>query len=104
MDWPKLINETLERRGLSVRALAVELGISDVFLGAVRKGAQPASPMLKFKLLDMLGYDMTRDVLLKLLPDEVANSIHKKEIERGQKRATKASEGNSKGNSKKTDS
>ncbi len=101
MNWPEIIEKLLEERQLSLRGLAASLDLSHVYLSAVRKGTQPASPMLKFKLLDMLGYDMTRDVLLKLLPDEVANSIHKKDIERGQKRATKASEGNSKGNSKK---
>lgn len=43
--------------------------------------------MLKFKVLDRLGYDLTRDTLLLIFPDDIADAIRTVDIERGKKRA-----------------
>lgn len=75
--WAVQIEWLQTAHALSVRALAKELGVSDVFLRAVKLGVQPASPKLKYRLLKMSGHPMSREDLLLLLPDDLADEIEK---------------------------
>lgn len=75
--WSAQIEWLQTAHALSVRALAKELGVSDVFLGAVKKGAQPASPTLRYRLLKMSGHPMSTEDLLLLLPDDLVDEIEK---------------------------
>lgn len=89
MDWQKAINQLAEDRKISIRQLAADLGVSQQFLNDVARGSKPASPMLKLKVLDRLGYDLTRDTLLLIFPDDIAQAIREHDVARGQKRSTK---------------
>ncbi len=82
VNWPEVIESILSSEGLSVRKLAAEIEISDVFLGYVRKGVQPASPMLKFKLLERQGSSFDLDDVLTILPDEVAEKVRRIKLEK----------------------
>lgn len=87
MDWPEKINELAAERRCSIRQLAADLGVSQQFLSEVVRGVKPASPMLKIKVLDRFGYDLTRDILIDIFPNDIAEQIRKVDIERGIKRA-----------------
>ncbi len=75
MDWQKIIRELAQKRGMSLRQLAIEMEIGNVYLSEVARGAKPASPMLKLKLLTATGQPLGRDELISLLPDDVAAQI-----------------------------
>ena len=55
------------------------LGISRQFLSSVKLGDRPMPTMLRFAILDLLGYAWTRDNLITLLPDDVADLIRAKD-------------------------
>ncbi|NTV93911.1 MAG: helix-turn-helix transcriptional regulator [Thiobacillus sp.] len=75
MDWSNAIKELAEKRGWSIRQLAGDLGVSQQYLNDVAKGAKPASPMLRFKLLGRMGYDISFEYFMLLLPDDVATAV-----------------------------
>lgn len=85
--WVERIDQLKERVGHSSdMQLAADLLISRQFLSDIRSGKSPIPVGLKFKIADRLGYEMTRDALLELLPDQVANAIRKKDHQRSQRR------------------
>jgi hypothetical protein len=75
MNWQEAIKELQLQKCMSLRQLAPSFGIGHVFLSAVAKGASPASPMLKLKILSALGRKIGREELLLLLPEDVANEV-----------------------------
>jgi len=79
MDWEEAIRELLRARNLSLRQLATEFGMGNVYLSEVARGAKPASPMLKLKILTAQGRPLGREELISLLPDDVAAEVRKRE-------------------------
>lgn len=89
MNWVEKLNQLKEQRQYTDTELAAQLGISKTFLADLRAGRRPFPPGVRFSILDMLGFDMTRDTLLMLLPDELREKITAFEIARGKKRSQK---------------
>lgn len=81
-DWPEEIEYLLHTHRTTLTALAAKLGVTKQQLSAIKEGRASCPPMLKFKILDMKGYAMTRETLLELLPADVANVIREKDNER----------------------
>ena len=75
MNWQKAIQQLLKQRKLSLRQLAIELEIGNVYLSEVARGSKPASPMLKLKLLVAMERPLGREELIQLLPDDVAARV-----------------------------
>lgn len=83
MDWPNEIQTIMKSRKLSLREFAKLVDMSPTFISDVMKG-KPASPMLKLHVLDMRGYDLASQAVLKmLLSKEVAEKLVEKERDRG---------------------
>lgn len=82
MDWPAEIKKLTVQRKWSMRQLALDIGVSQQFLNEVARGVKPASPMLKLKIMGLLGYDLSRDNLIDIFPDDVANAIRDMDIKR----------------------
>lgn len=73
--WINRLNQVRERLGFtSERQLATFLGCSHQYLSNVRKGL-PISPLTRLKLLDALGLELTREALIEVLPEEVADHL-----------------------------
>ncbi len=89
MDWIAKLNQIKDQRQYTDTELASKFGISKTFLSDLRAGRRPFPPSVRFAILDMLGYDMTRDVVLLLLPEELRERIKAVEITRGKKRVAK---------------
>lgn len=80
-NWPEEIEYLLQTNHLTLTALADRLGVKKQQLSLAKNGG--ACPtMLKFKIMDMKGYTMTREALLDLLPTEVAAMIREKDNDR----------------------
>lgn len=62
---------------MSLRQLAIEFGMGNVYLSDVARGARPPSPMLKLKIFRALGRRIGREELIFLLPDDVAAEVRK---------------------------
>lgn len=73
------LKELQVERELNDSKTAILLGISRQFLSSVKLGDRPMPAMVRFNLLDFLGYTWTRDNLLLLLPDDVAELIRAKD-------------------------
>lgn len=83
MDWPNELKTLLDSRKMSQREFAAMIGMSSTFISDVIKGDKPASPMLKLQVLDMRGYDLASEAVLRmLLPKDVAEELVKKEKDR----------------------
>lgn len=81
--WIDRLDELKHRLQLRTEAqLAAELGVSAVVLAQARMGKQPLPLKGKVRLLDRLGYEMTRDIVLELLPEEVRNQIKEIDVRR----------------------
>jgi transcriptional regulator with XRE-family HTH domain len=79
MDWVEKFDELKKKLGLSSdAALARALGVTPQYLSDVRKGGKPASPLLKFRVLDKLAHTWTEAAALDLLPDEVRALVREK--------------------------
>ncbi|WP_018079175.1 hypothetical protein [Thiobacillus denitrificans] len=80
-NWPEEIEYLLQTNHLTLTALADRLGVKKQQLSLAKNGGA-CPPMLKFKIMDMKGYTMTREALLELLPAEVAAVIREKDNDR----------------------
>lgn len=76
------LKDLQEARGINDSQTAKLLGISRQFLSSVKQGERPMPPMVKFKILDFLGYTWTRENLLRILPDDIATALKAKDNER----------------------
>lgn len=81
-NWPNEIEYLLTTNHLTLTALADRLGVKKQQLSQIKNGLAPCPAMLKYKILDMKGYTMTRETLLDLLPDELAAVIREKDNQR----------------------
>ena len=75
MDWQEAIQQLLQTKRFSLRQLAIEIGIGNVYLSEVARGAKPASPMLKLRILRSLGRRIGKEELIMLLPEDVAEEV-----------------------------
>lgn len=73
--WVQRLNELKLRLALSEVGMARRLEISPAMLGHVRAGRRPLPVPARIRLLDALGYVLTRDLLLRLLPDDVRAAV-----------------------------
>lgn len=80
-DWPKEIKYLMWHNNMTLTALADRLGVTKQQLSQANTGGEP-SPTLKYKILDMKGYTMTRETILDLLPAQLADTIRNKDNER----------------------
>lgn len=78
MNWEDAIRELLQSKKMSLRQLAIEFGMGNVYLSEVARGSKPASPMLKLKIITALGQPLGREEIILLLPDDVAAEIRKR--------------------------
>jgi transcriptional regulator with XRE-family HTH domain len=72
--WIQKIEALKRQSGLSDVALAKRLDISPAMLAHVRAGRRSLPLQARMRLLDALGYVITRDLLLRLLPEEVRSA------------------------------
>lgn len=73
--WQEKIDVVKRQSRLSDVALAKRLDISPAMLAHVRVGRRALPLQARLRLLDALGYVITRDLLLRVLPDEVRSAI-----------------------------
>lgn len=74
--WNRRLNDLKERFGLESEVeLSSAVGISPAMLGHVRSGRRSLPVPARARLLDKLGYVLTRDLLLRLLPNDVSQTI-----------------------------
>lgn len=77
-DWGQKIKDLAEKREISIRAFAEELGVSSTYLHKVVNGEKPASPLLKAKILDREVFEWGIEELIEILPEEVSKFILEK--------------------------
>lgn len=73
--WIQKIERYKQQSKLSDVALAKRLDISPAMLAHVRVGRRVLPIQARLRLLDALGYVITRDLLLRVLPEEVRAAI-----------------------------
>ena len=72
LNWVELLEELKQKLGVrSDAALARHLGFTPQFVSDVRRGGKPASPLLKYRVLDLLLPQWTASAALSLLDQEV---------------------------------
>jgi len=73
--WVARLDALKDRHRLTDVALSRRIGISPAMLAHVRAGRNKLPPASKVRLLDALGYVLTRDVLLSVLPAELKSAL-----------------------------
>lgn len=73
--WIQRLEELKRQTRLSDVALAKRLDISPAMLAHVRSGRRALPLQGRVRLLDALGYVVTRDLLLRILPEEVRSAV-----------------------------
>lgn len=73
--WIAKIDGFKRQSRLSDVALARRLDLSPAMLAHVRVGRRALPLQARLRLLDALGYVITRDLLLRVLPDEVRSAV-----------------------------
>lgn len=69
--WIQKIERYKQQSKLSDVALAKRLDISPAMLAHVRVGRRALPIQARLRLLDALGYVITRDLLLRVLPEDL---------------------------------
>ena len=77
MNWQDAIRQLCELKGKSLRQLAIEFDMGNVYVSEVARGVRPPSPMLKLKVLRALGRRIGKEELILLLPDDVGAEVRK---------------------------
>jgi hypothetical protein len=73
--WIRQIEEYKQKSRLSDVAVSKRLDISPAMLAHVRMGRRSLPMQGRLRLLDALGYVVTRDLLLRILPEDMRNAI-----------------------------
>lgn len=73
--WIDKLDRLKRESGLSDVALAKRLDISPAMLAHVRVGRRALPLQSRIRLLDAVGYVITRDVFLRLVPEEVRAAL-----------------------------
>lgn len=90
VDWSQQLDRLKERLSLSETALAASIGLSKSMLSQCRAGARPLPLHAKFRLLDKLGYALTRDLMLAALTDDSRDAVVEADNRRALRRAERA--------------
>jgi transcriptional regulator with XRE-family HTH domain len=90
IDWFQLLDSLKERMSLTETALAASVGLSRSMLSQCRGGGRPLPLHAKFRLLDKLGYTLTRDLMLAALSDESRDAVLEADNGRAMRRAERA--------------
>ncbi|WP_157896556.1 helix-turn-helix domain-containing protein [Acidovorax carolinensis] len=93
-DWVSDIITLRDERGLNNTEFAAELGISQPFLSDVLNRKKAVSWPLKIAIWSRKNYDLSRDSLLNLLPEDLSAELKEIDRERGRRRAAKIAEKN----------
>jgi transcriptional regulator with XRE-family HTH domain len=88
-DWVADLVALRDERGWNDAELAADLGMSKQYLSAVLNRKKPISWGLKVAVWSRRNYDLSRETLLALLPDDVATELIELDKKRGRKRAAK---------------
>lgn len=88
-DWVADLVALRDERGWNDAELAADLGMSKQYLSAVLNRKKPMSWGLKVAVWSRRNYDLSRETLLALLPDDVATELIELDKKRGRKRAAK---------------
>lgn len=87
--WNKALDDLRERMGLESDAeLARFLTMSRQMIHQIRAGDRKPPAKVIFMILDKAGYAVTRDMLLALLPDEIAEGLKERDNNRTKKKVT----------------
>ena len=89
-DWTSDIVALRDERGWTDAELAADLGVSKQFLSAILNRKKSVSWGLKVAIWGRRNYDLSRETLLALLPDEVATELIELDKKRGRTRARHA--------------
>lgn len=88
-DWVADLVALRDERGWNDAELAADVGMSKQYLSAVLNRKKPMSWGLKVAVWSRRNYDLSRETLLALLPDDVATELIELDKKRGRKRAAK---------------
>lgn len=88
-DWVADLVALRDERGWNDAELAAALGMSKQYLSAVLNRKKPMSWGLKVAIWSRRNYDLSRETLLALLPDDVATELIELDKKRGRNRAAK---------------
>jgi transcriptional regulator with XRE-family HTH domain len=91
-DWVADIITLRDERGMNNTEFAAELGISQPFLSDVLNRKKAVSWPLKIAIWSRKNYDLSRDSLLNLLPEELSAELKEIDRERGRRRAARIAE------------
>ena len=81
--WNKALDDLKERMSLESDAeLARFLSMSRQMIHQIRSGERKPPAKVVFTILDKAGYAVTRDLLLALLPDEIAKGLMERDNNR----------------------
>jgi DNA-binding Xre family transcriptional regulator len=89
MDWLKELDKLKAARQYTDTELAATLGISKGFLSDLRSGRRPMPTAVRLAIVDRMGYDLTRNVLISILPIEIQQKVMDIEVARGKRAAAK---------------
>jgi len=73
--WIRQLEDFRQRSKLTDVAIAKRLDISPAMLAHVRMGRRALPIHGRVRLLDALGYVVTRDLLLRVLPEELRSAV-----------------------------
>lgn len=67
INWPETVKDIADKRQMSIRQLASDLGCSQQFLSEVAAGKKPPGVGLRLKILGAIRFQGPRSQLLELL-------------------------------------
>ena len=88
IDWIAKLDALRDRMSLNDSQVAAELGLSRSMLAQVRSGHRQLPTKAKLRLLDKLGYALTRGMVLAALSNELTETITEADNQRAQDRAS----------------
>lgn len=93
-DWIPDLIALRDERGWTDAELAADLGMSKQYLSAILNRKKPLSWGLKVAVWGRRNYDLSRETLLALLPDEVATELIDLDKKRSRARAARRATAN----------
>ena len=88
IDWIAKLDALRDRMSLNDSQLAAELGLSRSMLAQVRSGHRQLPTKAKLRLLDKLGYALSRGMVLSALSNELTETITEADNQRALDRAS----------------
>lgn len=88
IDWIAKLDALRDRMSLNDSQMAAELGLSRSMLAQVRSGHRQLPTKAKLRLLDKLGYALSRGMVLAALSNELTETITEADNQRALDRAS----------------